>query len=98
MKVVFTEPALDDLKEILAYLAENYPGLAAAVEARIGMTIRRIGAWPESARRVGADEDIRVAPLVRYPYKIFYRVTAQAVEILHVHHAARQDPWEQEQS
>jgi hypothetical protein len=27
MKVVFTEPALDDLKEKLAHLAKNYRGL-----------------------------------------------------------------------
>jgi plasmid stabilization system protein ParE len=28
----------------------------------------------------------------RYPYKIFYRVRAGTVEILHIHHAAR-EPW-----
>jgi len=98
MKVVFTEAALDDLKEILAFLAKNYPGVAPAVEARISITIARIGTWPESSRRVETGEDIRVAPIVRYPYKVFYRITAQAVEILHIHHAARQDPWEQERS
>ena len=30
----------------------------------------------------------RVVPLVRYPYKMFYRVTPDAVEILYIHHAA----------
>jgi len=36
---------------------------------------------------------VRVVPLVRYPYRIFYRVggDGDVVEILHVHHAARQD-------
>jgi hypothetical protein len=29
--------------------------------------------------------------MIRYPYKIFYRVTPEAVEILHVHHAARRE-------
>jgi hypothetical protein len=37
---------------------------------------------------------VRVVPLGRYPYKIFYRVTKDAVEILHVHHAAR-EPWDE---
>jgi plasmid stabilization system protein ParE len=32
----------------------------------------------------------RGAPLSRYPYKIFYRVTGDTVEILHIRHAARQ--------
>ena len=38
--------------------------------------------------------DIRVAPLGRFPYKIFYRVRANAVEILHINHAARV-PWDE---
>jgi hypothetical protein len=33
-------------------------------------------------------------PLGRYPYKIFYRVIADTIEILHIHHAARQ-PWDE---
>jgi hypothetical protein len=35
-----------------------------------------------------------VVPLGRYPYKIFYRVTNDTVEILHIHHAARR-PWDE---
>ncbi len=44
-----------------------------------------------SAHRPG----VRVVPLGRYPYKIFYRVSGDAVEILHIHHAAR-EPWDEE--
>jgi hypothetical protein len=36
-------------------------------------------------------EGVRVVPLVRYPYRIFYRVAGDAAEILHVHHAARDE-------
>jgi hypothetical protein len=32
---------------------------------------------------------IRVVPLLRFPYRIFYRVNDGAVEILHFHHASR---------
>ncbi|MBN9021697.1 MAG: hypothetical protein J0H08_06320 [Rhizobiales bacterium] len=31
--------------------------------------------------------------LGRYPYRIFYRVLGDTVQVLHVHHAAR-EPWE----
>jgi plasmid stabilization system protein ParE len=58
--------------------------------------IARIGAWPESAEEVAERPGVRVVPLIRYPYKIFYRVTTEAVEILYIHHAARQAPWEGE--
>ena len=47
---------------------------------------------PPSARQVAERPDVRVVPLTRYPYKIFYRVTREAVEILHVHHTARREP------
>jgi len=38
----------------------------------------------------GCDQSgVRVVPLVRYPYKVFYRATNQTIEILHIHHSAR---------
>ncbi|MGY3619802.1 plasmid stabilization system protein ParE [Bradyrhizobium sp. USDA 10063] len=35
---------------------------------------------------------VRAVPLIRYPYRVFYRNTGQAIEILHIHHAARDEP------
>jgi len=35
--------------------------------------------------------NIRSVPFIRYPYKFFYRVLSDRVEILHVHHSARDD-------
>jgi toxin ParE1/3/4 len=92
MKVVFTATALRDLDEISGWLASNCPELAPAVERRIRAELARVGRWPESARRAAKRPGVRVVPLGRYPYKIFYRVTPDAVEILHIHHTARQ-PW-----
>ncbi len=34
-------------------------------------------------------------PLGHYPYKIFYRLSTDTVEILHIHHAARR-PWDEQ--
>jgi hypothetical protein len=36
--------------------------------------------------------DVRMMPLVRYPYKIFYRILGDTIRILHIRHAARR-PW-----
>ena len=94
MKVVFTDAAVADLHSIAAYLAANYPSVAPAVERRLRIVIARIARWPESARRVIERPDVRVVALVRYPYRVFYRVTEEAVEILHIHHASRRAPWE----
>jgi plasmid stabilization system protein ParE len=96
MKVVYTPAALADLAEIADWLTLHYPTLAPAVEHRIRAVVERIGQWPESAQRSSKRLAVRVIPVGRYPYKIFYRITADAVEILHIHHSARQ-PWDEQE-
>jgi hypothetical protein len=34
---------------------------------------------------------VRVVPLIRYPYKVFYRNTGKVIEILYIHHAAQDE-------
>jgi toxin ParE1/3/4 len=97
MKILYTDAALRDLTEIADWLAGHYPAIAPVVERRIREVVARIGRWPESARHSGKRLGVRVVPVGRYPYKIFYRVTADAVEILHIHHAAR-EPWDEQQA
>jgi toxin ParE1/3/4 len=92
MKVVFTEAALADLDDILSFVGSNYPTLTTPIEERIRAVITRIAKWPESARLVEERSGVRAAPLVRYPYKIFYRIIDERIEVLHIHHASRQ-PW-----
>ena len=96
MKVVYTDEALRDLDEILAFIASNYPAIAASFVMRLDAVMARIGRWPESAQEIEQRPGVRMAPLVRYPYRVFYQVTTAAVEILHIHHAARQRQWDGE--
>ncbi len=92
MRVVYTDEALDNLDGILAHIGSNYPTISAAFEKRLRTVIGRIGAWPKSAEEVAERPGVRFVPLIRYPYKVFYRITNGAVEILHIHHAARRAP------
>ena len=92
MKIIFTETALSDLIQIFEYLTSNYPTLVGPVEQRINSVLTRLQDWPESARKVTQRTNIRVAPLVRYPYRIFYRITNEAIEIVHIRHTSRR-PW-----
>jgi toxin ParE1/3/4 len=95
MKVVYTEDALKDLDAIAEWLIVHYPAVAPAVERRIRSIVAHIARWPESSRRSARRPGVRVVPLGRYPYRIFYRVTDNRVEILHIHHAARQS-WDEQ--
>jgi toxin ParE1/3/4 len=92
MKAVFTDAALSDLDEILAYTATEYPSLVAPVEQRIRDVVARVETWPLSARLLEDPAGIHVVPLIRHPFKIFYRVEQDQILILHIHHAARR-PW-----
>ncbi|HWX83753.1 MAG TPA: type II toxin-antitoxin system RelE/ParE family toxin [Xanthobacteraceae bacterium] len=94
MKVVYTAGARRDLDEIGEWLSDYYPTIAPAVERRIHNVIARIAQWPLSARRSAKYPGVRVVPIGRYPYKIFYRITADTIEVLHIQHSARQ-PWDE---
>lgn len=94
MKVVYTEEALKDLDAIADWLIVHYPAVAPAVERRIRSIIAHIARWPESSRRSKGRPGVHVVSLGRYPYKIFYRVADDTVQILHIHHAARR-PWDE---
>ncbi len=94
MKILYTDEALRDLDEILEFIELNYPTITAAFERRLLAIERRIAKWPKSAEEVEQRPGVRVVPLIRYPYKLFYRITADTIEVLHIHHAARREPWE----
>ena len=96
MKVVYTDEALRDLDEILTFIACNYPAISRSFGLRLDAVMTRIGRWPESAQEVEQRPGVRMVPLIRYPYRVFYRITIAAVEILHIHHAARQKAWDGE--
>jgi len=93
MKAIFTAAALADLDEILAYTSENYPALAGRLERRIRDVVAHIEEWPLNARMLNGQPDVRIVPLLRYPYKIFYRIADGRIDILHIHHTAR-EPWQ----
>jgi toxin ParE1/3/4 len=94
VKVAYTDEALRDLDEILEFIESNYPMLSAAFERRVRAIERRIGSWPESAQEVEQRPGVRVVPLIQYPYKLFFRIAVDAIEVLHIRHAARREPWE----
>ncbi|MGV1014677.1 MAG: type II toxin-antitoxin system RelE/ParE family toxin [Methyloceanibacter sp.] len=94
MRAVYTQGALSDLDEILARLKSVNQFAAAAVENRVRTTVARVERWPRSARAVTQWKgNVRAAPLVRYPYVIFYKIEDDVIEILHIRHTSRA-PWE----
>jgi plasmid stabilization system protein ParE len=96
MKVIYSPRAIHDLERIAAYyMPVADPNIAEAVGTRIEHVINRIARSPFSAPGLTTRPAVRMALVLRYPYKIFYRISGDAIEILHIRHTARR-PWEAE--
>ena len=91
MKVRYTPRARDDLASILAYIEQRSPQGAHNVALAIRKTIDLIGQFPQSGRLAG-EQDVRVLPIGRYPYLIYWSVEGDDAWIVHIRHAARR-PW-----
>ncbi len=87
MKLRYTPEAFSDRKRILEYVRGRTPGGARSVAASIREAVTQLGEHPQSGYQTD-NPDVRVKFVIRYPYKIFYRVR-DAVEILHIWHTAR---------
>jgi toxin ParE1/3/4 len=90
MNVSFAPRADRDLRTIGARSRTVFgDAVAAALETHIRATIARIAVMPQSGLRVPRRHGVRMVPLVRYPFKIFYSVAEDTVTILHIRHASR---------
>jgi toxin ParE1/3/4 len=92
MRVEYTKRATDDLRKVSKESRVFGHRVAAAVEARIREIIARISERPEAAARIIERPGMYVVPLIRYPYKIFYRVLEDWIRVLHIRHSSRR-PW-----
>ena len=93
MKVEYSRRALTDLRDIAAYyISSDNPMVGEAVAARIQEVVARLELAPRSGRPVPDREGVRVAPLLRYSYNIFYAVIGETLRIVHIRHTSRR-PW-----
>ena len=91
MKIRYTPRARDDLAAIYRYLDQRSPAGARSVKIAIDRRIRLLADFPFIAPMT---EEVGVYELsmVRYPYKIYYRVETDELRIVHVRHASRERP------
>jgi plasmid stabilization system protein ParE len=90
MKLVYSRQALADLDEIASYYAANAgPAIARSIERRFVVVIERVCRAPEAASRVSQRSQVRSIAVIRYPFRIFYRVRGDTIDILHIRHTSR---------
>ncbi|HVB82636.1 MAG TPA: type II toxin-antitoxin system RelE/ParE family toxin [Candidatus Binataceae bacterium] len=91
MRVRWLDQAVNDLKAVRSYIAEDNPLAAGEVAQRIRQAVRVVRDYP-AAGRSGRVPNTRELVVTGTPYILPYRVRAGAVEILRVLHGARKWP------
>lgn len=92
-KIIWTEPALDDLAAAIRYIAADNSDAAVSVGDKIVDHVDVLSAFPEIGplyrRRPSGD----IREILTSPFRVFYRIKRRErlVEILHVWHAAREE-------
>lgn len=91
MKLRFTFRAASDLVEIADYIRRENPHAALKVRASILQSLELLRQFPKSGR-IQSTDDVRKLVVRRYPYLVYYRVSAATDEIvvLTIRHAARE--------
>ncbi|MBI2761329.1 MAG: type II toxin-antitoxin system RelE/ParE family toxin [Chloroflexi bacterium] len=87
--VIWTAPALEDLDEICAHIADDSPRQAVLFAHRVFQSTERLGAFPKSGRVVPEFSQADVREIIFERYRIVYRIDGDSVRIEMVHHAAR---------
>ena len=88
MRIRWTGPAAGDLASIKNYLEQRYPNFAEPTVRTIYRRIRSLKSSPNRGRP-GHCIGTRELALTPLPYVVVYAVKAEAVEILHIYHCAR---------
>ena len=93
MIVIWTRPAIRDMRHIRAYIARDAPGNAAVVARRLRGAAESLRDYPGRGRP-GRSPHTRELVVPRTPYVVAYRLSGEAVFILRVLHGARRWPSE----
>ncbi|MDR3753734.1 MAG: type II toxin-antitoxin system RelE/ParE family toxin [Terracidiphilus sp.] len=91
MKLRWTLPAVEQLREIFEYIADDNPAAAARSVERIRLSIRQASRMPYAGRggRVGGTREVIVPGT---SYIVAYRILEDAIHVLAILHGTQQWP------
>ena len=88
MRLRWTPTAANDLEHISDYLLQHHPSFAQPTVRHIYDQILTLRQSPRRGR-IGREPGTRELVLTDLPYIVVFRVSDQAVEILHIFHGAQ---------
>lgn len=91
MRLYWAPGAIEDLRQLRAYIAQDNPRAAADIAAKVLAAVERLPSFPASGRP-GRLPNTRELVVLGTPLVIPYTVTDRGVEIIAVLHSARRWP------
>ncbi|MCW5714112.1 MAG: type II toxin-antitoxin system RelE/ParE family toxin [Bauldia sp.] len=93
MTVEFTRQAVADLERIGNDSRLKFGQVVAArLRDRIADVIARAERSPSSAPAAKGRPGVRVAPIGRYPFRLYYLILPDRIVVQHIRHTSRR-PW-----
>ena len=93
-KIIWSDTAIADLREICSYIAADHPSAADRVGRGILEHVGILASFPFIGPSYPRGSHGTLREITFRPYRIFYDVSesSQTVEIVHVWHGARDEP------
>jgi len=89
MRIRYSTPALNQLANILSYIAEESPAGARNVSKAIERAAGLAAFMPKLGHPVPHRRDALAIIARPYPYRVTYRVQGSVLEVLAISHTAR---------
>jgi toxin ParE1/3/4 len=93
-RIIWSQTAVDDLRQMVEFIALDDAAAAASLADRILRRIERAAELPFSNRAVPEKAEESVREIILRPYRIVYQVDDRrdAIHVLRIWHAARGAP------
>jgi plasmid stabilization system protein ParE len=100
MKLIWTDPSIEDLRSVRDYIARDSDYYAADFIEQMILSVERLLRFPKLGRVVPEVQDENIRELLYRNYRIIYRIAGERIEILTIVHGSRDltkrrvAPWE----
>jgi toxin ParE1/3/4 len=89
MKILWTEPSIDDLRNIHTYISKDSEIYANSFVERIILAVEKLTNFPSLGRVVPEADKETIRELFYRNYRIIYRINGELIEIITVFHGRR---------
>ena len=89
MKLIWTDPCIEDLRAVRDYIGRDSDYYAADLVEQVVLSVERLLRFPKLGRVVPEAQDENIRELVHQNYRIIYRIAGERIEILTIVHGSR---------